>query len=61
MKGVPARAIQGLAGHRDQHDAALHVSPSALVDAIRLLDHRSMAIGFGDIILETAVPAEPIK
>jgi site-specific recombinase XerD len=58
MKGVPARAIQELAGHRDHSTTQryMHLSPSAVVAATRLLDRPSMAIGFGDI-LETAVSA----
>src|SRR5438552_3864259 len=40
MRGAPTRAIQELAGHRDlvttQH--YMHLSPSAVEDAIRLLE-----------------------
>ena len=58
MKGVPARAIQELAGHRDLSTTQryMHLSPSAVVDAIRLLDRPSTAVGFGDI-LETGSDA----
>jgi hypothetical protein len=58
MRGVPARAIQDRAGHRDLSTTQryMHLSPSAVVDAIRLLDRPSTAIGFGDI-LETEDPA----
>jgi integrase len=40
MKGAPARAIQELAGHRDLATTLryMHVSPSAIDAAIRLLD-----------------------
>ena len=52
MKGAPARAIQELAGHRDLATTQryMHLSPSAVIDAIRLLEG---AQKFGDI-LETA-------
>ena len=52
MKGAPARAIQELAGHRDLATTQryMHLSPSAIVDAIRLLDGPSAC---GDIV-ETA-------
>ena len=52
MRGVPARAIQELAGHRDLSTTQryMHLSPSAVVDAIRLLDRPSTALGFGDIV-----------
>ena len=52
MKGAPARAIQELTGHRDLATTQryMHLSPSAIVEAIRLLDG---APTFGDI-LETA-------
>jgi integrase len=48
MKGAPARAIQELAGHRDlaTTQGYMHLSPSAIVDAIRLLEG---AQNFGDI------------
>lgn len=40
MKGAPARAIRELAGHRDLSTTQKykHMSPSAVADAIRLLD-----------------------
>jgi site-specific recombinase XerD len=52
MKGVPARGIQELADHRDLSTTQryMHLSPSAVVDAIRLLDRPSSAIGFGDML-----------
>jgi integrase len=58
MQGVPARAIQDLAGHRDLSTTQryMHLSPSAVVDAIRLLDRPSTGVGFGDI-LETGSTA----
>jgi site-specific recombinase XerD len=54
MKGAPARAIQELAGHRDLATTQryMHLSPSAVIDAIRLLEG---AQKFGDM-LETADP-----
>ena len=54
MKGAPARAIQELAGHRDLATTQryMHLSPSAVIDAIRLLEG---AQKFGDI-LETGDP-----
>jgi integrase len=55
MKGAPVRAIQGLAGHRDLLTTMryTHLSPSALTDAIRLLDRGRSPLQRGDI-LETA-------
>jgi integrase len=52
MRGAPARAIQELAGHRDLATTQkyMHLSPSAVADAIRLLDGPA---SHGDI-LETA-------
>jgi site-specific recombinase XerC len=40
MRGAPARAIQELAGHRDLMTTQkyMHLSPSAVADAIRRLD-----------------------
>jgi hypothetical protein len=40
MRGAPARAIQELAGHRDLTTTQkyMHLSASAVADAIRLLD-----------------------
>jgi site-specific recombinase XerD len=53
LKGAPARAIQELAGHRDLATTQkyMHLSPSAVADAIRLLDGSSAR---GDIV-ETAI------
>jgi site-specific recombinase XerD len=50
MKGAPARAIQELAGHRDlaTKQKYMHLSPSAVADAIRLLDGPG---GRGDIVV----------
>jgi integrase len=47
MRGAGARAIQELAGHRDLSTTQryMHVSPSAVENAIRLLD--SSAVPFG--------------
>jgi site-specific recombinase XerD len=52
MKGAPARAIQEVAGHRDLTTTQryMHLSASAIVDAIRLLEG---AQDFGEM-LETA-------
>ena len=54
MRGAPARAIQELAGHRDLATTQRykHLSPTAAVDAIRLLDRR-LTEPRGDIV-ETA-------
>jgi site-specific recombinase XerD len=40
MRGAPVKAIQELAGHRDlsQTTNYMHLSPSALDEAIRLLN-----------------------
>jgi integrase len=50
MKGAPARAIQELAGHRDLATTQryMHLSPSAIDDAIRLLDGKNSP-NFGDM------------
>jgi integrase len=52
MKGVPARAIQELAGHRDLATTQryLHLSPAAIADAIRVLDQPRVVFGRGDIV-----------
>lgn len=52
MRGALVRAIQELAGHRDLMTTQkyMHLSPSAVADAIRLLDRAGAR---GDI-LETA-------
>ena len=44
MKGAPARAIQELAGHQDLGTTQryMHLSPSAIERAIRLLDQARM-------------------
>lgn len=50
MRGAPARAIQELAGHRDLATTQryMHVSPSAVDSAIRLLDSPGVHPGRGD-------------
>ena len=55
MRGAPMRAIQELAGHRDLSTTQryMHLSPSALTDAIRLLERPSTRPARGDM-LETA-------
>jgi site-specific recombinase XerD len=42
MRGAPARAIQELAGHQDLGTTQryMHLSPTAIEDAIRLLEQR---------------------
>jgi integrase len=52
MRGVPARTIQELAGHRDLSTTQryMHLTPAAVEDAIRLLDRPKTTIGFGDIL-----------
>jgi hypothetical protein len=44
MKGAPVRAIQEVAGHRDLATTQryMHLGPSAVADAIRLLDGPSI-------------------
>ena len=51
MQGVPARAIQELAGHTDlaATQRYMHLSPAAVEDAIRLRDARRRDTGHGDI------------
>ena len=55
MRVAPMRAIQELAGHRDLSTTQryMHLSPSALTDAIRLLERPSTLPARGGI-LETA-------
>jgi len=59
MCGAPARAIQEAAGHQDLRTTQryIHLSPSALDGAIRLLNLRPTNAQRGDIILETATGA----
>ena len=58
MRGAPARAIQELAGHQDLSTTQryMHRSPSAIKDAIRLLDRSPSGQTFGDM-LETGKSA----
>jgi integrase len=51
MRGAPTRAIQELAGHRDlvTTQRYMHLSPSAVEGAIRLLDHRDAVTAHGNI------------
>jgi site-specific recombinase XerD len=55
MRGVPTRAIQELAGHRDLTTTQryMHLSPNAVFDAIRLLEVGHPTAKCGDIV-ETA-------
>jgi integrase len=52
MRGAPVRAIQELAGHKDitTTQRYMHLSPAAVVSAIRLLENRNPVSGFGDIV-----------
>jgi integrase len=52
MRGAPARAIQELAGHQDLGTTQryMHLSPSAIDNAIRLLDQAGTGRGRGDIL-----------
>ncbi|GMR23453.1 MAG: tyrosine-type recombinase/integrase [Acidobacteriota bacterium] len=52
MRGAPTRAIQELAGHKDitTTQRYMHLSPAAVVSAIRLLENRNPVSGFGDIV-----------
>lgn len=56
MRGAPARAIQELAGHKDLSTTQryMHLSPSAIENAIRLLDTPTALAARGDIV-ETAI------
>ena len=56
MRGAPSRAIQELAGHQELGTTQryMHLSPTALESAIRLLESPRIPPGHGDI-LETAV------
>jgi len=55
MRGAPARAIQELAGHKDLTTTQryMHLSPSAIESAIRLLESSGPLGQRGDIA-ETA-------
>jgi integrase len=52
MRGAPARAIQELAGHKDitTTQRYMHLSPAAVVSAIRLLENRNPVPESGDIV-----------
>jgi integrase len=52
MRGGAARAIQELAGHQDLTTTQryMHLSPTAIEEAIRLLDQRSPLPNRGDIL-----------
>ena len=52
MKGVPARSIQELAGHKDLTTTQryMHLSPAAIEEAIRILEQPKTASRFGDIV-----------
>lgn len=52
MRGAPARAIQELAGHKDitTTQRYMHLSPAAVVSAIRLLEIRNPVSESGDIV-----------
>ena len=52
MRGAPARAIQELAGHQDLSTTQryMHLSPSAVENAIRLLETRGVLPGHGNIV-----------
>ena len=52
MRGAPARAIQELAGHQDLSTTQryMHLSPSAVESAIRLLETPGILPGRGNIV-----------
>lgn len=52
MRGAPARAIQELAGHKDLSTTLryMHLSPSAIEAAVKLLEEPAPASSFGDIL-----------
>jgi hypothetical protein len=52
MRGAPARAIQELAGHSEMGTTQryMHLSPSAIEGAIRLLDSPGIPSGFGNML-----------
>ena len=52
MRGAPARAIQELAGHKDLKTTLryMHLSPTAVEDAIRLLDASRTSTPFGNMM-----------
>ena len=56
MKGVAARAIQELAGHKDLMTTQryMHLSPAAVEEAIRILELPRSVSRFGDILETTA-------
>ena len=61
MRGAPARAIQELAEHKDitTTQRYMHLSPAAVVSAIRLLENRNPVSESGDIV-ETG-PGEEVN
>jgi site-specific recombinase XerD len=52
MRGAPARAIQELAGRQNimTTERYMHLNPTAIENAIRLLDHARPVQEFGDIV-----------
>jgi integrase len=64
IRGAPARAIQELAGHQDLTTTQryMHLSPAALDNAIRLLDHAAGPHSLGDILeTEKAETTKPFR